>query len=54
MAAYLYESYIEPNTVPGNNSFVAGFVQCKSQLPRSSWCHQGYSRPRGQVAQGLL
>ncbi|KAF8120532.1 Neutral/alkaline nonlysosomal ceramidase [Boletus edulis] len=27
MAAYLYESYIEPNTVPGNNSFVAGFVQ---------------------------
>ncbi|KAF8120471.1 hypothetical protein EV363DRAFT_1369662 [Boletus edulis] len=32
MAAYLYESYIEPNTVPGNNSFVAGFVQCKSRL----------------------
>ncbi|KAN0078212.1 Neutral/alkaline nonlysosomal ceramidase [Tylopilus felleus] len=27
MAAYLYESYIEPNSAPGNNSFVAGFVQ---------------------------
>ncbi|KAG9312567.1 Neutral/alkaline nonlysosomal ceramidase [Chiua virens] len=27
MAAYLYESYIELNSSPGNNSFVAGFVQ---------------------------
>lgn len=27
MAAYLYESYIEPNSVPGNTTFVAGFAQ---------------------------
>ncbi|TFK97318.1 Neutral/alkaline nonlysosomal ceramidase [Pterulicium gracile] len=27
MAAYLYEASIEPNAMPGNNSFVAGFVQ---------------------------
>jgi neutral ceramidase len=27
MAAYLYESMVEPNSMPGNNSFVAGFVQ---------------------------
>ncbi|KZT55934.1 Neutral/alkaline nonlysosomal ceramidase [Calocera cornea HHB12733] len=27
MAAYLYESYMEPDTPPGNNTFVAGFFQ---------------------------
>lgn len=27
MAAWMYESYIEPSSMPGNNSFVAGFVQ---------------------------
>ncbi|KAF8840456.1 Neutral/alkaline nonlysosomal ceramidase [Paxillus ammoniavirescens] len=27
MAAYLYESYIEPNSMPGNTTFVAAFVQ---------------------------
>ncbi|KAG1731837.1 Neutral/alkaline nonlysosomal ceramidase [Suillus paluster] len=27
MAAGMYESYIEPSSMPGNNSFVAGFVQ---------------------------
>lgn len=49
MAAYLYESsyrifsfewcthrrvdYIEPNAIPGNTSFVAGFAQCTCALP---------------------
>jgi neutral ceramidase len=28
MAAYLYENEIEPNSMPGNTTFVAGFVQC--------------------------
>ncbi|KAI0077234.1 Neutral/alkaline nonlysosomal ceramidase [Panus rudis PR-1116 ss-1] len=27
MAAYLYESLVEPNAMPGNNTFVAGFTQ---------------------------
>ncbi|OJA15101.1 hypothetical protein AZE42_05573 [Rhizopogon vesiculosus] len=27
MAAWMYESYIEPSSMPGNNSFVAGFIQ---------------------------
>ncbi|KAJ6452625.1 Neutral/alkaline nonlysosomal ceramidase [Mycena sanguinolenta] len=27
MAAYLYESSVEPNAMPGNNTYVAGFVQ---------------------------
>lgn len=27
MAAYLYENYVEPNSAPGNTSFVAGFIQ---------------------------
>ncbi|TEB38006.1 Neutral/alkaline nonlysosomal ceramidase [Coprinellus micaceus] len=27
MAAYLYENSVEPNTMPGNTSFVAGFTQ---------------------------
>ncbi|KIJ67392.1 hypothetical protein HYDPIDRAFT_173938 [Hydnomerulius pinastri MD-312] len=27
MASYLYESYMEPNSMPGNTSFVAAFVQ---------------------------
>ncbi|KAJ3491469.1 hypothetical protein NLI96_g720 [Meripilus lineatus] len=27
MAAYLYEALVEPNSMPGNNSFVAGFTQ---------------------------
>ncbi|KAL0955527.1 hypothetical protein HGRIS_001765 [Hohenbuehelia grisea] len=27
MAAYLYESFLEPNAMPGNTSFVAGFTQ---------------------------
>ncbi|KAI5120168.1 hypothetical protein M0805_008435 [Coniferiporia weirii] len=27
MAAYLYESMVEPNSMPGNTTFVAGFVQ---------------------------
>jgi len=27
MAAYLYESYVEPNSIPGNTTFVAGFTQ---------------------------
>ncbi|KAG0149130.1 hypothetical protein CROQUDRAFT_59666 [Cronartium quercuum f. sp. fusiforme G11] len=27
MAAYLYEASVEPNSMPGNNSFVAGFLQ---------------------------
>ncbi|KAH8926210.1 Neutral/alkaline nonlysosomal ceramidase [Atractiella rhizophila] len=26
-AAYLYESFVEPNSAPGNTSFVAGFLQ---------------------------
>jgi neutral ceramidase len=27
MAAYLYESYVEPSGTPGNTSFIAGFTQ---------------------------
>ncbi|OBZ65816.1 Neutral ceramidase [Grifola frondosa] len=27
MAAYLYESMVEPSSMPGNNTFVAGFTQ---------------------------
>jgi neutral ceramidase len=27
MAAYLYESFVEPNSTPGNATFVAGFTQ---------------------------
>ncbi|KAI0060570.1 Neutral/alkaline nonlysosomal ceramidase [Artomyces pyxidatus] len=27
MAAYLYEALVEPNSMPGNNTFVAGFTQ---------------------------
>ncbi|KIP08704.1 hypothetical protein PHLGIDRAFT_29473 [Phlebiopsis gigantea 11061_1 CR5-6] len=27
MAAYLYEAMVEPNAMPGNNTFVAGFTQ---------------------------
>ncbi|KAF7298390.1 Neutral ceramidase [Mycena kentingensis (nom. inval.)] len=27
MAAYLYEASVEPNAMPGNNTFVAGFAQ---------------------------
>ncbi|KAH9941449.1 Neutral/alkaline nonlysosomal ceramidase [Amylocystis lapponica] len=27
MAAYLYESMVEPDSMPGNNTFVAGFAQ---------------------------
>ncbi|KAG1837418.1 Neutral/alkaline non-lysosomal ceramidase-domain-containing protein [Suillus subalutaceus] len=30
MAAWMYESYIEPSSMLGNNSFVAGFIQCES------------------------
>jgi hypothetical protein len=29
MAAYLYESSVEPNAMPGNTTFVAGFAQCE-------------------------
>ena len=29
MAAFLYENAVEPNSMPGNTSFVAGFVQGK-------------------------
>ena len=37
MAAYLYEHSVEPDSMPGNNTFIAGFTQCKSLdlLPRS-------------------
>ena len=28
MAAYLYEHMVEPNSMPGNNTFIAGFTQC--------------------------
>jgi len=27
MAAYLYEAMVEPNAMPGNNTFIAGFTQ---------------------------
>lgn len=30
MAAYLYESEVEPTSMPGNTTFIAGFVQCKA------------------------
>ena len=30
MAAYLYEHSVEPDSMPGNNTFVAGFTQCMS------------------------
>ncbi|RXW20727.1 hypothetical protein EST38_g5124 [Candolleomyces aberdarensis] len=37
MAAFLYENSVEPNAMPGNTSFVAGFTQCEyyPSLPRS-------------------
>ena len=28
MAAYLYEAMVEPDAMPGNTTFVAGFTQC--------------------------
>lgn len=28
MAAFLYENDVEPSSMPGNTTFVAGFVQC--------------------------
>jgi hypothetical protein len=33
MAAYLYENEVEPSAMPGNTTFVAGFVQCRSIIP---------------------
>ena len=42
MLEILLIAYMEPNTVPGNNSFVAGFLQCTScshpALCRTSPC----------------
>jgi hypothetical protein len=35
MAAYLYESDVEPDSMPGNSTFVAGFVQCQFASPFS-------------------
>ncbi|KAG6816654.1 hypothetical protein H0H87_004297 [Tephrocybe sp. NHM501043] len=32
MAAFLYEASVEPSTMPGNTTFVAGFTQCKRHL----------------------
>lgn len=29
MAAFLYESYMEPDSMPGHANFVAGFSQCR-------------------------
>ena len=31
MAAYLYEHSVEPDSMPGNNTFIAGFTQCMSR-----------------------
>ena len=36
MAAYLYEHLVEPDAMPGNNTFVAGFTQCAHIILYSS------------------
>ena len=38
MAAYLYEHMVEPDSMPGNNTFIAGFTQCAC-LPVSRLNH---------------